>query len=130
MRADYEQPTNLLHSPLFDYTLLKVASDRFFWYQRYHHIVMDGVGQAIAQRMAQVYSARVKGVVAEKCPFGPVSLLLENDARYCASAQFTRDRAYWLKHCADWPEPIPPAPFFLLGQHLITMRMLSRHPGE
>ncbi|KAF9393945.1 hypothetical protein CPC16_000656, partial [Podila verticillata] len=107
MRADYEQPTDLLHGPLFGYALLKVAPARFLWYQRYHHIVMDGVGGIlIAQRMAQVYSARVKGVAANECPFGPVSLLLENDARYRVSAQFTRDRAYWLKHCADWPEPV------------------------
>ncbi|UUM21367.1 non-ribosomal peptide synthetase [Mycoavidus sp. SF9855] len=107
MRADYEQPIDLLHSLPFGYALLKVAPDRFLWYQRYHHIVMDGIGGVlIAQRMAQMYSARVKGVAAKECPFGSVSLLLENDARYRASAQFPRDRAYWLKHCADWPKPV------------------------
>ncbi|UUM20783.1 condensation domain-containing protein [Mycoavidus sp. SF9855] len=107
MRADYEQPADLLHSPLFCYALLKVAPERFFWYQRTHHIVMDGVGFAlIAQRMAQVYSARVKGVAASECPFGPVSLLLENDTRYHTSVHFTKDQAYWLKHCMDWPKAV------------------------
>ncbi len=27
-----------------------------------------------------------------------------NDARYRASAPFTKDQAYWLKHCVAWPE--------------------------
>lgn len=56
--------------------------------------------------MAQVYSARVKGVIAQERPFGPVSLLLENDVRYRASAHFTKDREYWLAHCADWPSAV------------------------
>ncbi len=107
MKADYEQPADLLHGPLFCYALLKVAPERFFWYQRTHHIVMDGVGFAlIAQRVAQVYSERVKGVATSECPFGPVSLLLENDIHYRASVQFTKDQAYWLKHCTDWPEAV------------------------
>ncbi|UAW64588.1 non-ribosomal peptide synthetase [Mycoavidus sp. HKI] len=107
MRADYEQPIDFLRNPLFGYALFKTAPNRFFWYQRYHHIVMDGAGGVlIAQRMAQVYSALVKGVTAKECLFGPLSLLLENDDSYRASAQFTKDQAYWLKHCADWPEPV------------------------
>ncbi|KAG0323183.1 hypothetical protein BGZ97_012341 [Linnemannia gamsii] len=107
MKADYEKPINLLHGPLFNYTLLKVAHDRFFWYQRNHHIALDGAGRVlITQRVAQVYSAMVKGLEAEAHSFGPLSLLLENDARYRASAQFTEDRTYWLGHCANWPEPV------------------------
>lgn len=107
MRADYGQPTDLLHGPLFGYALLKVAPDRFLWYQRNHHIVIDGTGRTlIAHRMAQVYSALVKGVATPECPFGPVSQLLKNDTRYRASAEFARDRAYWLKRCAGCPEPV------------------------
>ncbi|GAM52011.1 siderophore biosynthesis non-ribosomal peptide synthetase modules [bacterium endosymbiont of Mortierella elongata FMR23-6] len=96
MKADYEQPTDLLNNLPFGFALLKVAPDRFFWYQRCHHIAMDGAGgRLIAQRMAQVYSARVKGVVAQERPFGPVALLLENDVRYRASAHFTKDWEVW-----------------------------------
>ncbi len=107
MRADYEQPSNFPHSPLFSYALLKLAADRFFWYQRCHHITIDGIGGAlIAQRMAQVYSMLVNGVATQEPPSGPVSLLLENDARYRTSVQFTKDRAYWLARCTNWPEPV------------------------
>ena len=34
----------------------------FFWYSRYHHLVLDGVGLAlVAQRVADVYTAYVDG---------------------------------------------------------------------
>ena len=106
MRADYEQPAELLRGPLFGYALLKVAPSRFLWYQRYHHIVMDGLGRAlITQRVAHVYSAMSQGVAADPCPFGSISQLLESDAQYRTSAQWRRDEAYWLKRCTDWPEP-------------------------
>lgn len=107
MRTDYKQPIDLLHGPLFSYALLKVAPNRFFWHQRYHHIALDGVGIAlIVQRMAQVYSARVKGMAAKEPAFRPLSRLLESDVRYRTSAQFAQDQAYWLKLGENWPEPV------------------------
>ncbi|MCG1019617.1 MULTISPECIES: non-ribosomal peptide synthetase [Burkholderiaceae] len=106
MQADYQQPVNLTQGPLFGYALLKVAPAQWIWYQRYHHIMMDGYGQyLINQRVAHVYSALCAGVAPEPCTFGSVLELLESDAQYQASDQRVQDEAYWLKHCAHWPEP-------------------------
>ncbi|MCG1019346.1 condensation domain-containing protein, partial [Mycetohabitans sp. B4] len=33
MRADYQQPVNLMQGPLFCYALLKVAPEQWIWYQ-------------------------------------------------------------------------------------------------
>ncbi|WP_338861601.1 non-ribosomal peptide synthase/polyketide synthase [Mycetohabitans rhizoxinica] len=106
MRADYQQPVNVLQGPLFCYALLKVAPAQWIWYQRYHHIMMDGYGQyLIAQRVAHVYSALRVGEEPAPCTLGSVLKLLESDAQYQTSAQREKDEAYWLKHCAHWPEP-------------------------
>ncbi len=35
------RPMNLTEDPLFEYALLKLSADRFWWYQGYHHAVMD-----------------------------------------------------------------------------------------
>ncbi|MCG1043369.1 amino acid adenylation domain-containing protein [Mycetohabitans sp. B8] len=106
MRTDYEQPVHLLRDPLFCYALLQVAPTQWLWYQRYHHIIMDGYGQfLIAQRVAHVYSALCAGNEPAPCTFGSVLKLLESDAQYQASAQRARDESYWLKHCVHWPEP-------------------------
>ncbi|CBW75453.1 Non-ribosomal peptide synthetase modules (EC 6.3.2.-) [Mycetohabitans rhizoxinica HKI 454] len=106
MRTDYQQPVNLMQGPLFCYALLKVAPAQWIWYQRYHHIMMDGYGQyLIAQRVAHVYSARCAGTALAACDFGSIRQLLESDAQYQTSAQRKKDEAYWLKHCAHWPGP-------------------------
>ncbi|MCG1042949.1 amino acid adenylation domain-containing protein [Mycetohabitans sp. B8] len=105
MRADYEQPVDLVQGPLFCYALLKAASGQWIWYQRYCHIIIDGYGAVlIAQRVSQVYSAMRAGKKPEPCAFGSVLQLLDSDAQQ-ASAQRERDEAYWLKQCADWTEP-------------------------
>ncbi|MCF7697205.1 amino acid adenylation domain-containing protein, partial [Mycetohabitans sp. B2] len=106
MRADYEQPVNILQGPLFHYALLKITSEKVLWYQRYHHIIMDGYGYfLIAQRVAHVYSAICEGVEPEPCPFGSVLQLLKSDAQYRACEQWTRDEAYWSERYTDWTEP-------------------------
>ncbi|WP_049786408.1 non-ribosomal peptide synthetase [Mycetohabitans rhizoxinica] len=105
MRADYEQPVDLVQGPLFCYALLKVASEQWIWYQRYCHIIIDGYGAVlIAQRVAQVYSAMRAGKKPEPCAFGLGLQLLDSDTQQ-AAAQRERDEAYWLKQCADWAEP-------------------------
>ncbi|KAG0163655.1 NRPS protein, partial [Apophysomyces sp. BC1015] len=106
MCADYEQPVDLVQGPLFCYALLKVAPEQWIWYQRTHHIIMDGYAFfLIAQRVAQVYSALCVGREPAPGTLGSVLQLLDSDAQYQTSAQRERDEAYWLKHCANWPEP-------------------------
>jgi hypothetical protein len=43
MRADLARPVNPTEGPLFGFALFKVSASRFFWYARYHHIVMDAL---------------------------------------------------------------------------------------
>ncbi len=106
MRADLARPSDLTTGPLFEYALLKAAPDRFFWYSRHHHIVMDGFGFAlIAQRVADVYTALAAGLTTEAATFGPLALLLEDDASYRASKRLEQDRQFWTEDLADLPEP-------------------------
>ena len=44
MNSDLARPIELTRGPLFGYALFKVSENHFFWYARYHHIVMDGFG--------------------------------------------------------------------------------------
>src|SRR5262249_30269862 len=79
---------------------------RFFWYARYHHIVMDGYCLAlIARRMAEVYTALAAGLTADAAPFSSLARLLEEDASYRASKWFEQDRQYWIASLAHLPEP-------------------------
>ena len=106
MRADLAKPVDLTCGPLFAYALLKAAADRFFWYSRYHHIVMDGFGFAlVARRVADVYSSLVAGRAAEPGTFGSLAPLLEDEAGYRRSKRFEQDRQFWIDYLADLQEP-------------------------
>ncbi len=105
MTADMARPMDLGHHPLFSYALIKLRSDRFFWYQSYHHIVMDPFGRSlIARRVAEIYTALVHGRTYDRNVLGSLRQLLDSDSTYHASEQCAQDRAYWIKRFADRPE--------------------------
>ncbi|WP_197716708.1 non-ribosomal peptide synthetase [Methylocaldum marinum] len=108
MMAELTRPVDLLTGQLWASALFKVAPDRFLWYHRSHHIIMDGfTGGLFARRVADLYTALVEGRPApEAGAFGPLSLLIEEEAIYRESERFTRDREYWLGRFGDRPEPL------------------------
>ncbi|MGL4961247.1 MAG: AMP-binding protein, partial [Inquilinus sp.] len=107
MQADLAKPRDLIGGPLFAYALFRAGSNRFFWYQRNHHLLMDGFGGGlIARRLADVYTAMVEGREPEPSPFGPFQDLLAADAEYRISEVFLRDRQYWQERFADRPDPV------------------------
>src|SRR5260370_4513655 len=58
MRADLDQLADPTKDQLYAYALFKAASDRFLWYQRYNHLVMDGFGcMLMARRVAGLYTS-------------------------------------------------------------------------
>lgn len=62
MRAEARRPVDPTSGPLFAFALFKVADDHWFWYQRYHHIVMDGLGLSlVGGRVAGLYTALAAG---------------------------------------------------------------------
>ncbi|MFD0278638.1 amino acid adenylation domain-containing protein, partial [Kitasatospora sp. NPDC127111] len=95
-----------LRERLFEYALLRLGTDRHYWYQGYHHIVMDAFGSVlIARRTAEVYTALTEGRPVPPRTFGSLDGFLTADQNYRASEEFTRDREYWTGHFADRPEP-------------------------
>ncbi|MGH3941363.1 MAG: amino acid adenylation domain-containing protein [Pseudonocardiaceae bacterium] len=107
LATDVGRPMDLTRGPLFSYALIKLRSDLFYWYQGYHHIVMDAFGFSLmARRVAEVYSALVEGSVCEPKVFGSLRQLLDSDSAYRASEQFTRDEEFWRKRFFDRPEPV------------------------
>lgn len=98
-------PIDPLTGPLFAFALLKVASDRWFWCARYHHMVNDGFGVAmIARRLAQVYTAMMSGDDVGPSPFGTLEEVLAEDEQYRRSEHVSRDRTYWMERLAGCPE--------------------------
>ncbi|HZU09237.1 MAG TPA: amino acid adenylation domain-containing protein [Pseudacidobacterium sp.] len=107
MRDELRRPVDLAHDPLWTSALLKVDDNRYFWYQRAHHIVHDGYGGGlVARRVAEVYTAYIQGEEPAPNRFCTVREMIEAETRYRSSDRFRRDREYWLEHLARMPEAV------------------------
>ncbi|MFF8232305.1 amino acid adenylation domain-containing protein [Streptomyces caelestis] len=106
IRSDLATPADLTEGPLFTQALFKAADDRWFWYQRAHHILLDGYSYLLVFRqVAEVYTALAKGHDTAGS-FPPVHTLLDEETSYRAGQRFERDRAYWTERFADAPEAV------------------------
>lgn len=102
--ADGDRP--LCRQILFDVTGTDGAP-RWIWYQRYHHIMLDGYSfNALTRRIANLYDAAVEGRTPAPRPFVSVAAVAEEEAAYRASDALARDRAYWSGLCRDFPTPL------------------------
>ena len=95
---------------LFKPGLLKIAAERFFYHQRYHHIVADGFAAMLfATRVAALYTKAFDPdalVRVGSQPLRPVNEVLSADRRYDGSPGEAEDRAFWHQAMAGWEGPV------------------------
>ena len=122
MRADLDQDLRVERGrPLYHHALLRLEEKRWFWYQRYHHMVVDGFSfTAITRRIADLYRAWRRGEAAAPSPFTPFSEVVEEYARYQASDAFVRDAAFWAEQLRELPPPATLSAQPLSGQAATT----------
>ncbi|MCR8642843.1 amino acid adenylation domain-containing protein [Paenibacillus sp. N1-5-1-14] len=107
MHQDLKQPVELTKDPLFKEVLFKLAPDRYVWYQRIHHLIIDGYSfSLLAQRVAQVYTALSSEQPLGLGGFGKLEAMMDGDTAYLTSDQLERDRTYWRDRFADEPEVV------------------------
>ena len=106
MRTEMARPVDLGTDAIFFCALFRVAADRYFWFQRAHHIACDGYSSSLmAGRAAEIYTAMAAGEDFTAGALGPISSLLDDDVDYRASEKFTEDRDWWLERLAGL-EPV------------------------
>lgn len=122
MQADLQGDLRLLGGqPLICHALLRIADQRWFWYQRYHHLQVDGFSfTAITRRMASLYTALVQGNTAEPNPFTPFAEVVDEYLDYQQSAAFERDAAFWSEYRKQLPSPASISTLPLAGQQPST----------
>ncbi|MEV4641066.1 amino acid adenylation domain-containing protein [Actinoplanes sp. NPDC049548] len=106
MREDAARPLDLLGDPVSVHVVFSVGDRRHFWYQRFHHIAVDGYSGALfGARVAAHYTALAEGREPAGPELEPLSVLLDADRAYRRSEGPDRDRRHWLDHLAGAPEP-------------------------
>lgn len=105
MQVDLDQDLRLESGqPLYHHALLRTGEQRWLWYQRYHHLLVDGFSfPAITRRIAALYSAARKAKTPAPSPFTPFSDVVDEYLRYQDSDAFYRDAAFWREHLAHLP---------------------------
>ncbi|WP_422647538.1 non-ribosomal peptide synthase/polyketide synthase [Actinoalloteichus caeruleus] len=108
IRRDLATPADLTAEPSFTQALFSdPASRRWYWYQRAHHITLDGYSlQLVTNRVAEVYTALVAGDQPSSPPFGSLSELVDENQRYLESGELERDRTFWTEYLAGAAGPL------------------------
>ncbi|WP_405858833.1 amino acid adenylation domain-containing protein [Streptomyces sp. NBC_00090] len=101
MDEDLTTPVDLTAGDLFTVAVLRLAPEHFLYYQRYHHIVLDGMSAALLDaRLTELYAQALAGTAWEPGPFGTLEEVLDEDAAYRASRAAADDTAYWTDRLA------------------------------
>ncbi|WP_116050590.1 non-ribosomal peptide synthetase [Amycolatopsis palatopharyngis] len=104
MSGDREHAVDLASDRLFAQAILRLGPDRVLWYQRYHHLLIDGYGiEALTRRAGELYSAAVDSTPAPVR--WPLTRLTVADEEYRASGRAEEDREHWRRRMSGAPEP-------------------------
>ncbi|KAA6213432.1 non-ribosomal peptide synthetase [Streptomyces albofaciens JCM 4342] len=108
MHADLTRAADLGEAgQLMTQALFRVADDRYWWYQRVHHIAVDAYAlQLVGQRVAEVYTALAAGQEPAATRFAPLRDLVADERQYLDGEQYTADREFWAGRMAGRPEPV------------------------
>ncbi len=108
MQADLNQNLRVDGGqPLAFHLLIQVADNRWYWYQRYHHLVVDGFSfPAITRQIVAIYRAWSNGEATPESPFTPFAEVAEEYQRYRDSEAYTRDGAFWAEQRKQLPPPV------------------------
>ncbi|MFF3721255.1 condensation domain-containing protein [Streptomyces erythrochromogenes] len=88
--------------------LVTVGPGHHLLVQFFHQLAVDGHGLALLNhRIAELYTAAVRGRPAGPSPFAPVTALVEAESAYAASAERRSDLAAWTRRLAGAALPAP-----------------------
>ena len=114
MLADLQQDLRVdSGKPLVFHQLIQVADNRWYWYQRYHHLLVDGFSfPAITRQIANIYCTWLRGEPTPASPFTPFADVVEEYQQYRESEAWQRDAAFWAEQRRQLPPPasLSPAP--------------------
>ncbi|MGL5968280.1 MAG: enterobactin non-ribosomal peptide synthetase EntF [Kluyvera sp.] len=114
MQADLAQNSRVdSGNPLFNHQLFHIGDNHWFWYQRYHHLLVDGFSfPAITRQISLIYQAWQRGEATPESAFTPFAEVVEEYQRYRDSDACQRDKAFWaeLRKALPSPASLSPAP--------------------
>lgn len=131
MQADLQQDIRADgNKPLVFHLLIQVGEKRWYWYQRYHHLLVDGFSfPAITRQIAAIYRAWLHGEPTPDSPFTPFAEVVEEYQQYRQSDAWQRDGAFWSEQRKQLPPPVSlsnnPLPGRSASADIIRMKLTA-----
>lgn len=130
MAADTGTHLDVTREPLSAFRLYRLGPDRHLFYERIHHLAIDGYGIVlVTNRLAELYCALAENRPAAAAP-QPLRLAFEEDAAYRASARRAADREWWLEHMSGLPEVVGLAPGRAMTAHSFIRHTILLEAGR
>jgi L-arginine---[L-arginyl-carrier protein] ligase len=112
--AELMMEDDLAHAPsadsgdiLFSHQIFKISETQWMWYQRFHHLCVDGYSfMAITRRILDIYNALVTKQAIPLTPFEPFDDAIEEYQHYLASDSCLNDKAFWQQYMAGFELPV------------------------
>lgn len=95
MHEDIAQHRALHREPLAAAWLLKLGPERYLWYVRAHHILVDGFGMALIEHRCAALYAHYLGQGSAGIPLGAFAPFQQAELAYVDSERCERDRRFW-----------------------------------
>ncbi len=109
MKQEFAKPFQLYDRLLFQFALLKISAECYYWLGKYHHLIMDGWSISLnVQRVATAYNALLVGhTTRDKTRYSYLDFI-KNDQAYLDSKKFLQHQRYWQEKYQSVPEPLIP----------------------
>jgi len=106
MKQEYVKPFQLYGKLLFQFALCKASERCFYWFKKYHHLIVDGWAiSLIVQRVAAAYNFIATRQTSELQSYTYLDFI-QNDLAYLKSEKFVKAKRYWLEKYRKMPEPL------------------------
>ncbi|OQY53859.1 MAG: hypothetical protein DRR08_12170 [Candidatus Parabeggiatoa sp. nov. 2] len=106
IQREFVKPFQLYDGLLFQFALCKAADNCYYWFGKYHHLIVDGwANSLIVQRVAAAYNALTTGQTGEQKNYAYPDFV-QNDQAYLESEKFVKAKHYWQEKYREVPEPL------------------------
>lgn len=96
MEEDLRTVHSLEDGDLLRSQLFRLGPDRWIFYQRAHHLIVDGYSAVLVlRRESQIYRELAEGASPSGSPFGRLEDLIAEEGDYRSSQRFTSDAEFW-----------------------------------
>lgn len=128
MNADLQSPLRITdQGATVRQVLMHVSNDQWIWYQRYHHLLVDGFSFiAITKRISEIYAHLRQQQPLSPSPFTPFDEVVAEYLAYQQGPSYQKDKHYWQEKVSQLPDPLSLAQAPLNGE-IATPDVIRHH---